>query len=101
MSWISKLYETYEKAAVLDLPINEKITPVNHTPQNAHINIVIDAEGNFRRAEVLKTQIILPATESSAGRTGKRALPHPLHDKHTKHTQHLSLIHISEPTRPY
>ena len=21
--------------------------------------------------------------------------------KHTKHTQHLSLIHISEPTRPY
>ena len=22
-------------------------------------------------------------------------------DQHTKHTQHLSLIHISEPTRPY
>ena len=22
-------------------------------------------------------------------------------NKHTKHTQHLSLIHISEPTRPY
>ena len=82
MSWVSKLYETYEKAVALDLPVNEQITPVSHTPQNAHINIVIDGDGNFRRAEVLqKTQIILPATESSAGRTGKRALPHPLHDK--------------------
>ncbi|MCY4364148.1 MAG: type I-C CRISPR-associated protein Cas8c/Csd1 [Gammaproteobacteria bacterium] len=80
MSWISKLYETYEKAAVLDLPINEQITPVSHTPQNAHINIVIDAEGNFRRAEVSKTQIILPATESSAGRSSGEA-PHPLADK--------------------
>lgn len=81
MSWVSKLYETYEKAVALDLPVNEQITPVSHTPQNAHINIVIDVEGNFRRAEVLqKTQIILPATESSAGRSSGEA-PHPLADK--------------------
>ena len=81
MSWVSKLYETYEKAADLDLPINEQITPAGHTPQNAHINIVVDIDGNFLRADVLqKTQIILPATESSAGRSSGEA-PHPLADK--------------------
>lgn len=81
MSWVSKLYETYDKAAVLDLPVNEQITPVSHTPQNAHINIFVDIDGNFLRAEVLqKMQIILPATESSAGRSSGEA-PHPLADK--------------------
>ena len=44
--------------------------PISHTFQNAHINIVIDGEGNFKRATVLeKTQIVFPATEKSAGRS--------------------------------
>jgi CRISPR-associated protein Csd1 len=81
MSWLSKLYETYEAGVGLDLPADEKLMPVSHTLQNAHINIVIDGEGNFRRATVInKTQIVLPATESSAGRTNKEE-PHPLADK--------------------
>ena len=81
MSWLAKLYETYENGAALDLPISEQIMPISHTPQNAHVNIVIDIDGNFQRAAVLqKTQIVLPATESSAGRSSGEA-PHPLADK--------------------
>ncbi|SFV87065.1 CRISPR-associated protein, Csd1 family [hydrothermal vent metagenome] len=77
MSWMQKLYDTYEKAVRLD----DKPMPISHTIQNAHINIIIDGEGNFKRAEVLeKTQIILPATENSASRSSGES-PHPLADK--------------------
>lgn len=83
MSWLARLYETYEKAQQLsaDLPQEQQLMPVSHTPQNAHINIVIDENGNFVRAEVLeKTQIVLPATEQSAGRASGPAA-HALADK--------------------
>lgn len=81
MSWMAKLHETYERGLTLDLPFEKRLMPVSHTLQNAHINIVLDESGNFRRAAVLdKTQIILPATEGSAGRTGNDA-PHSLADK--------------------
>jgi len=81
MSWMAKLYETYEAGMRLDLPDSDQLMPISHTLQNAHIKITIDGEGNFRRAEVLeKTQIVLPATEKSAGRSSGEA-PHPLADK--------------------
>lgn len=81
MSWLAKLYETYEAGVGLDLPDGEKMMPISHTLQNAHINVVIDGNGNFRRASVLeRTQIVLPATEKSAGRSSGEA-PHPLADK--------------------
>lgn len=81
MSWMAKLYETYEAGVLLDLPDDQKPMPTSHTLQNAHINIVIDGDGNFIRASVLeKTQIVLPATESSASRSSGEA-PHPLADK--------------------
>lgn len=83
MSWLARLYETYEQAQQFsaDLPLEQQLMPVSHTVQNAHINIVIDGGGNFLRAEVFeKTQIVLPATEQSAGRSSGLA-PHPLADK--------------------
>ncbi len=81
MSWMQKLYQTYEAGVLLDLPLEQQLMPISHTPQNAHINIVLDGEGNFRRAAVLeKTQIVLPATESSASR-GNVVAPHALADK--------------------
>lgn len=81
MSWIQSLYQTYEEAMALDIADELKPIPVSHTIQNAHINIVIDGKGNFRRGRVLeKTQIVLPATEKSAGRTSGEAA-HPLADK--------------------
>lgn len=81
MSWMKKLYETYQQGVQLDLSDDNKLIPVSHTQQNAHINIVIDGDGNFRRASVLeKTKIVLPATEASAGRTSGES-PHPFADK--------------------
>ncbi|NOY71221.1 MAG: type I-C CRISPR-associated protein Cas8c/Csd1 [Gammaproteobacteria bacterium] len=81
MSWMAKLYETYETGIQLDPPDSDQLMPISHTLQNAHIKITIDGEGGFRRAEVLeKTQIVLPATEKSAGRSSGEA-PHPLADK--------------------
>ncbi len=81
MSWLARLYETYEAGVKLNLPEDSRPMPISHTLQNAHIHIVIGDNGNFKRASVLeKTQIILPATEKSAGRTSNEA-PHPLADK--------------------
>ncbi len=82
MSWMQRLYETFEQANMLDIPDEEKPMPICHTRQNAHINIVIDGNGCFKRAKVLfKQPVVLPATEQSAGRTGKCPPPHPLGDK--------------------
>ena len=81
MSWLSKLYKTYEAVQQLDLAQSEQIMPICHTPQNAHIHITLNQNGAFIRAEVLeKTQIVLPATEKSASRSSGEA-PHPLADK--------------------
>ncbi|EFC91098.1 CRISPR-associated protein, Csd1 family [Dethiosulfovibrio peptidovorans DSM 11002] len=81
MSWMGKLYDTYERAMELNLPQEEKPIPEGHVVQNAHINIVLDSEGNFKRASVIgKVPVVLPATEKSAGRTSGEA-PHPLADK--------------------
>ena len=83
MSWMQKLYRTYE--SILEQGVTddtEPLTPVGHTIQNAHIAIVIDGQGNFQTARVMppKTAILLPATESSENRTSGEA-PHPLADK--------------------
>ena len=83
MSWMQKLYRTYE--SILEQSVTddaEPLTPVGHTIQNAHIVIVIDGQGNFQTARVMppKTAILLPATESSENRTSGEA-PHPLADK--------------------
>jgi CRISPR-associated protein Csd1 len=78
MSWMFKLYETFEAAK--DSKIGKGLMPISHTPQNSHINIVIDGDGNFKSAKVEKVEINLPATEKSAGRSSGTA-PHPLADK--------------------
>ena len=80
MSWMAKLYETYEQGMQLDLSSDEQLMPIGHTLQNAHINVVIDISGQFLRAKPGKTPIMLPATESSASR-GSGEAPHPLADK--------------------
>ena len=86
MSWIEKLFETYENNSdcigVID---NEQIPlwPLWHITQKAHINIIIDEMGNFQRALIVpknEARTIIPASEESAGRTTNDA-PQPLCDK--------------------
>lgn len=82
MSWIQKLYDTYEHCKGREPPGAEPLMPISHTPQQAHIEITLDAFGNFKGASVIeKVETVIPATEKSAGRTGKAPPPHPLCDK--------------------
>lgn len=83
MSWMQKLYETYDKCSGnTDIPDIGDLCPVGYSAQNAHIEVVIDAQGNFRRAGYVpkdNAKTLIPVTEKSAGRTSGEA-PHPLCD---------------------
>lgn len=87
MSWIQKLYETYENCqSMIGTNTDGKevpLLPICHTTQKAQIEIVIDQDGNFKRARVVPkddARTIIPCTESSGGRTSG-VTPHPLCDK--------------------
>jgi CRISPR-associated protein Csd1 len=87
MSWTQKLYETYnncEKMVGVGADDNEvSLLPICHTTQKAQIEIVLDQDGNFKKARVIpknEARTIIPCTESSSGRTSGES-PHPLCDK--------------------
>lgn len=81
MSWLAKLYETYDH---IDSEIEQNsLWPISHFVKNAHIEVVIDSNGVFLvgRSKVLngeESPTLIPATESSAGRSGAKVAPHPL-----------------------
>lgn len=88
MSWIQRLYETYENCQSMIGIGYEKnevpLLPICHTTQKAQIEITIDQNGNFRRAKIVprnEARTIIPCTESSGGRSGKKPETHPLCDK--------------------
>jgi len=86
MSWIQKLHETYERCAEAPQFASNPPLPISHTTQQAHIEIVIDGHGNFRRgrAKVVNREdqtTLIPCTEESGGRSGKAPKNHPLCDK--------------------
>jgi CRISPR-associated protein Csd1 len=87
MSWIQDLYETYNNCqSMIGIESNGNevpLLPICHTTQKAQIEVVIDGNGNFRRARVIpkdEARTIIPCTEDSGGRTSGEA-PHPLCDK--------------------
>lgn len=85
MSWLQKLHETYQACKANSDLLNDAgnpLLPVSHISVQAHIEVTIDDQGEFRRAEVLsdKPQTIIPASEASASRTSGPAA-HPLADK--------------------
>jgi len=81
MSWIQKLYDTYEQCNGAPQFASKPLLPVSHTFQKALIEIALDGAGNFRRAKIVqKVETILPATEKSKTRTTNDA-PHALCDK--------------------
>lgn len=74
MSWLLKLFETYERCAGHEPDGTPKLMPICHTPQQAHLEITLDGLGNFRRAQVIpKVETVIPATEKSASRTVNEA----------------------------
>ena len=100
MSWMQKLYWTYneiEKNTNLSDLEKEKLAPLWHSPQTAHIQITLDGDGNFLGAKVLtdKPIIMLPVTESSEGRTSGLA-PHALADSLQYIAKDLGLTYQKE-----
>lgn len=82
MSWIHKLHDTYEACLGHEPDGTERLLPVSHTHKQAHVEIVLTEGGKFESARAIgKVEIAIPATEASAGRTGKEPPPHPLCDK--------------------
>lgn len=84
MSWMQKLYETYEACKGREPEGSQLLMPIGHTTQQAHVEIVLDGKGNFRRASVLDrsaSTTLIPCTEESGGRSGSKPINHPLCDK--------------------
>lgn len=87
MSWMETLWQTFEANQELIGKITTEedvpLLPICHSTQQAHIEIVIDEEGRFLRANVVHkddARTIIPVTESSASRSGKKPIHHPLAD---------------------
>ena len=84
MSWIQKLYQTYERNAGCEPDGSELLMPICHTTQQVQIEIVLDADGAFKRAAVLDKNAcntMIPCSEESGGRAGSKPAHHPLCDK--------------------
>lgn len=93
MSYLQALYKTYEQnLEQVGKPQQKQfrngetteymLLPISHTTQTAHIEIVVDLDGNFYDAQVLqKESTVLPFTEESGSRAGSNFVPHVLHDK--------------------
>lgn len=96
MSWMQKLYETYENCAALGIVGMEPLggdedkpkasgvlLPIAHTVLKAHITVDLDAHGNLlgARAQQDTAGTISPCTEDSESRSSTMAAPHPLFDK--------------------
>lgn len=89
MSWIQKLVETYDNCqGNVGYSGQEKqrpLLPVCHITTQAHVEIVINGDGNFLRARLITDKAdsvtIIPCTEGSGSRAGSKPENHPLCDK--------------------
>ncbi|MBN2388201.1 MAG: type I-C CRISPR-associated protein Cas8c/Csd1 [Anaerolineales bacterium] len=87
MNWIQSLYETYENCQHMigySAESARPLLPVCHITTKTHVEVAIDGNGNFRRAQIVDkddSTTIIPATESSASRAGSKPECHPLSDK--------------------
>lgn len=81
MSWIQKLYETYEQIGRWPNRNEIQPWPMAHYSKRAHLEVAIDSSGNFRRVRKLgatESATLIPVTEASVGRAGSKIAPHPL-----------------------
>ncbi len=83
MGLFQKAVETYEFHQSLAGQRQENqvpLAPLYHLVTNSQIEITLDQDGRFVKAESADLPIIIPVTENSAGRSGKNAFEwtHPL-----------------------
>lgn len=87
MGLMQSACETYEAMAakyVGNYDQKEALAPVAHIVTSSNIEVTLTLDGQFMSASAVDKdapKIIIPATEKSAGRSGKDPIPHPLCDK--------------------
>lgn len=86
MSWLYKLIKTYDNSIETGQcsKDNNILLPICHTTNNAQIEIIINANGEFLDANVIAKNdcvTVIPCTEKSGGRTGQTPTCHPFCDK--------------------
>lgn len=89
MNWIQMLAETYDSCrSSIGYGNQERerpLLPLCHVTNQAHIEVVINGEGVFRRARLITGKAdsvtIIPSTESAASRAGSQPENYPLCDK--------------------
>ena len=83
MSWMQRLYDTYEQAMCKTEEAQSQIWPLGHVAKIAHLEIVLDGNSEAQRIKLLNhsdSQTFIPVTEKSAKRT-RNCEPHPLCDE--------------------
>lgn len=88
MSWIQRLYDTYESNASQVGRIASEgapvLLPICHSTQQAQITVSLNHKGEFVRSTVVPLEdrrTIIPCTERSGSRGGTKPINHPLCDK--------------------
>ena len=85
MSWVTELYNLYDRNAEQAGIINENnpvLLPVYHTTVTAQIEVTLDYQGNFLKAVRIPEEeksTVIPVTDKSSSRTNTPA-PNPLCD---------------------
>ena len=108
MGLLQKAVETYDAHSNLvgkEREGHQVLAPVGHIIAQADVEITLEPDGNFssvRSVDKSEPKIFIPATEASAGRSGKKPKNHPLCDyisyvapynegKHFHYVEDLSL----------
>jgi CRISPR-associated protein Csd1 len=91
MSWMKRLYDVYDNNVKQVGEFKSRgegqrftLLPISHVTQSAQIEVTLDREGNFFKAEVVpkeEARTIVPATLNSANRAGAKVAGHFIHDK--------------------
>lgn len=86
MSLMMRCIETYDAMEHLagkcvNEDRKETLAPIGHILANATIEITVDEEGNFVRAQNVEKKAVIPCTEESASRSGTKKTAHPLCDQ--------------------
>jgi len=101
MSWLTELEKVYDNT--IDKKSEDKPAPIYHISNNASVTVVLDAKGNFIKAERIDAKskervTIMPCTDSCASRSSG-ADAYPLCDKWEyvcgdpeKHGMYLNLL---------
>lgn len=88
MTWLGLLSKTYDQIMEMGPGVvteiqKDRLLPISHSRQKAHVEVTLEADGDFDKAEIIPKEdqeTLIPVTEKSAARTSGIA-PHPLHDK--------------------